>query len=142
MTAGTDKRGQAPPRIALVLVSMAALFSSGCLGSSTSTPAASSGTVSGLVVIEGGSQVASNGGVAELRTVKAAPLVITGRTTAGRRLVRHSRTDARGRFRLRLPAGRYTVAARIFPVAPVQPHRIVVVVAGRSVAVTIKGTVI
>jgi hypothetical protein len=88
---------------------MAALFSSGCLGSSTSAPAARSGTVSGLVVIEGGgdSQIASNGGVAELRTVKAAqPLVITGRTAAGRRLVRHSRTDdARGRFRLRLPAG-------------------------------------
>ncbi len=98
--------------------------------------------MSGLVVIDGGSQIASNGGVAELRTVKAAPLVITGRTTAGRRLERHSRTDARGRFRLRLPAGRYTVAARIFPVAPVQPHRIVVVVAGRSVAITIKGIVI
>jgi predicted phage tail protein len=125
-----------------VLVSIAALFSSGCLGSSTSTPAARSGTVSGLVVIEGGSQVASNGGVAELRTVKAAPLVITSRTTAGRRLVRHSRTDARGRFRLRLPAGRYTVTARVFPVAPVQPHRIVVVIAGKAVAVTIKGTVI
>jgi hypothetical protein len=94
------------------------------------------------LVIEGGSQIASNGGVAELRTVRAAPLVITGRTAAGGRLVRHSRTDARGRFRLRLPAGRYTVAARIFPVAPVQPHRIVVVVAGRSVAITIKGIVI
>jgi hypothetical protein len=50
--------------------------------------------------------------------------------------------QTRGRFRLRLPAGRYTVAARIFPVAPVQPHRIVVVVAGRSVAITIKGIVI
>jgi hypothetical protein len=57
-------------------------------------------------MIEGGSQIANNGGVAELRTVKAAPLVITGRTAAGRRLVRRSRTDARGRFRLGLPAGR------------------------------------
>jgi hypothetical protein len=134
-------------RLTFVLVSMAALFSSGCLGGSSAAPTTTSvartGTVSGLVVIEGGgSQIASNGGIAELRTVKAAPLVITGRTTSGRRLVRRSRTDARGRFRLRLPAGRYTIAARIFPVAPVQPHRKVVVVAGRSVAITIKGTVI
>lgn len=132
-------------RLTFVLVSMAALFSSGCLGGSSATPTTTSvvltGTVSGLVVIDGGATVADNGGVADLRTVRAAPLLITGRTTAGRRLVRHSRTAARGRFRLRLPAGRYTIAARIFPVAPVQPHRIVVVRAGRSVAVTIKGTV-
>jgi hypothetical protein len=134
-------------RVAFALVCVAALFSAGCLGASSATHRATSGpslgTVSVQVVIDaGGTQIASNGGVAELRTVRAAPLVITGRTTAGRGLVRHARTDARGRVRLRLPAGRYTIAARIFPVATVQPHRVVVVTAGRAVAVTIKGMVI
>lgn len=133
-------------RLPFALVCGAALFAAGCLGSSsatsTTTAAARTGTVSGLVGIDGGGQTASNGGVAELRTVKAAPVVITGRTSAGRRLVHRLTTDARGRFRLRLPAGRYRITARIFPVAPVQPHRIVVVIAGRTVAVTIKGLVI
>jgi hypothetical protein len=134
--------------VTLAFLSLATAMSvSACIGgssavSATSNPVARSGIVSGMVVIDGGATVADNGGIAHLRTVRAAPLVITGRTTAGRRLGRRSRTDARGRFRLRLPAGRYTIAARIFPVAPVQPHRTVVVGAGRSVAITIKGTAI
>jgi hypothetical protein len=129
-------------RYLLAPVVLAVVFASGCLGGSSAAPNSASGRVSGLVVIDGGAgQVASNGGIAELRTVKAAPLVITGRTTAGKRLSRRSTTDAHGRFRLRLPAGRYTIAAAIFPEAASQPDKVVVVTAGKSVAITIKGFV-
>jgi hypothetical protein len=127
-------------------VSMAALLSSGCLGGSSATPTTTSvertGIVSGLVVIDGGAQVADNGGVAHLRTVKSARLLITGRTAAGAHLVRHSTTGKNGRFRLSLPAGRYTVAAEIFGSAPVQPHKVARVEAGQAVTNRITGLVI
>ena len=40
-------------------------------------------------------------------------VVVRGRTSSGEPLERHVWTDSRLRFRLRLPAGRYTVAPRI-----------------------------
>ena len=137
-------------RFSFALVGLAVL-GSGCLGGSSAVsqnaaPGAKSGTLSGLVVIDGaGGQeatVADNGGIAHLYPVKAAPLVITGRTAAGKRLVRHSTTNKRGQFHLSLPAGRYTVAAQIFRSAPVQPHKIVVIEIGHAVRIRITGHVL
>jgi hypothetical protein len=57
-------------------------------------------------------------------------------------VVRHLTADAGGRFRVELPQGDYTIAALIFPVAPKQPQRHVVIKHGQSVAIQIKGYVI
>jgi hypothetical protein len=42
--------------------------------------------------------------------VQHAWLVISGTTSTGRPITRHTRTSVRGRFQLALPAGRYVVA--------------------------------
>jgi hypothetical protein len=122
------------------------VLASGCLGGSSAAPSNAaptlkSGTVSGWVVIDGGAAIADNGGVVDLRAVRAARLLITGRTVAGTRLVRRSTTGKDGRFRLRLPPGRYAVTAEIFPSAPIEPHRLVTVTAGHAVTVRITGHV-
>ncbi len=56
--------------------------------------------------------------------VPSADVVVTGRTSAGRRLVRYVHADARGRFRVRLPAGAYSLRplAGSSPPAPVSVH--------------------
>jgi hypothetical protein len=95
--------------------------------------------VAGVVVTEGGPP--SVGGGSGIRAEPAAPLLITGTTSAGKRLVLRTITDDAGRFHLKLPPGRYRVAAEIFPVAPVQPHRMIVVREGRPLNIRITGYV-
>jgi hypothetical protein len=48
-------------------------------------------------------------GRAPIVPAPSADLVVTGRTSAGRRLVRYVHADVRGRFRVRLPAGAYSL---------------------------------
>jgi hypothetical protein len=76
-------------------------------------------------------------GPAGLHPLPAAHVLITGRTAAGARLVRRARTDAHGDFRLRLPAGRYVVTAKVEPFAPMFRHRVVVVRPGQVTTVWI-----
>jgi hypothetical protein len=94
-----------------------------------------------LVALDGGATVHDNGGIAELRTVTAAPVFVIGRTATGKAVELHATTDPRGRFRLRVAAGRYTVFARIFRSTVVQPHRRVVVRAGHAIRIQITGHV-
>ena len=96
--------------------------------------------VTGVVVTEGGPPVV--GGGSDARAVPTAPLLITGTTSAGKRLVLRTTTDGSGRFHLRLPPGRYRVAAEIFPGAAVQPHRVIVVREGRPLNIRITGHVV
>ena len=105
---------------AVIVVAAVAVLASGCLGSSSS---GSSGTTAaaatyGIVVCvvaaeQGGHRLGED--AAELDPVPATDVLITGRTTAGARVVRRSRTDANGDFRLRLPTGRYTFSAKVGP---------------------------
>jgi hypothetical protein len=119
-------------RVRFALAALLALAAPGCFAGSSSGPPPPPGTVSGLVVVGAGPPaVSDNGGIADLRPVRAAPVVVAGRTAAGARIVRRSATDRLGRFRVRLPAGRYSVTATILPGAPAQPHRSVVVRPGR-----------
>lgn len=109
------------------------LSASACLGG------ARSGTVLGVVVVEGGPlpQPAQSDG----RPVDSAPLVVRGRTQSGHVLVRRLTADGRGRFRLTLPPGRYRITAPIFGNVR-GPHRRVVVHAGRTLHVRLVGDVI
>jgi hypothetical protein len=66
----------------------------------------------GDVVTEGGPPVL--GGGSDIHPIRWAPLLVTGLTAAGKRLVRRLAADRQGRFELALPPGRYTVTAVIY----------------------------
>jgi Carboxypeptidase regulatory-like domain len=128
---------------ALATVAAVAALTSGCIGSSSSSSpgagtdaAPTSGTVVGLVAVER-SPTRLGENPAHLHPLADTQVLITGRTTAGARVVRRSRTDAHGDFRLRLPAGRYVVAAKVEPFAPRFRHRVVVVRPGQVTTVWI-----
>jgi hypothetical protein len=122
-----------------------ALLAPGCLGASSSGssggPAATHvGVLTGLVAVEG-SAGGDNGGIAHLHTVKSAPVLIIGVAAGGGRIVRHSKTDPRGRFRVTLPSGRYTVDVRLSRSAPIRLSRkIVTVRPGKTVRLRFFGT--
>ena len=98
------------------------------------------GTVSGLVVVEGGKDPMFGG--SDINPVKAALVLVTGTDTSGAKVVRHLTCDGHGRFRVRLSPGRYTFLAQIFPANPTHPRKSVVVVRGRHSHVVLKGYVI
>jgi hypothetical protein len=128
--------------LAVVAVALVAFFGWSEWGHSGATPATNTASVSGVVVREGGPVLQPPGGVPQ----GYAPLVVTGTTTAGIRLVRHLSTDGHGRFALKLPPGVYTVTARIFgpPTRALasEPHAKVTVRRGQPVHVHITGYVI
>lgn len=105
-------------RSALILVALVAAICPACLGGSAAAPVPPAlGTVSGRVVMIGsggglpsGVSGSDTGGGLRVRVLE---VVVRGRTSSGERLERHVWTDSRLRFRLRLPAGRYTVATSI-----------------------------
>ncbi len=110
---------------------------SGDSGAAGKTP----GTISGLVVVEGGPPPLPGQSPSGVRRVKNAPIRITGETAAGARMVANLTSDGRGRFRIDLPTGRYTIIARIFRSAPTQPQvDSVVVNGGQTTRVRITGS--
>jgi hypothetical protein len=130
--------------VALVVV---AVLASGCLGGSSAVSTADRGSkpkgvVSGTVVTEGGPPVPDGSSGSDIRPVSRAQIRVTGTTASGTKVVRYLITDSDGRFRVTLAPGDYTIAAAIFPVAPKQPQRRVVVRSGQSVTIQIKGYVI
>ena len=70
------------------------------------------GTVSGLVVVEGGKDPMFGG--SDINPMKYARVVVTGWDTSGAKVERHLTCDRHGRFRVRLSPGRYTFLAQIF----------------------------
>ena len=100
----------------------------------------SQGTVSGLVVVEGGKDPMFGG--SDINPVKAARVLVTGTDTSGVKVVRHLTCDGHGRFQVRLSPGRYTFLAQIFPANPTHPRGSVVVVRGRHSHIVLKGYVI
>lgn len=128
---------------ALAMVAAVAALTSGCLGSSSSgapgagtAAAPTSGTVVGLVAVERSPRHLGEDPM-HLHPLANTQVLIHGRTAAGTPLVRRSQTDAHGDFRLRLPAGRYVVAAKVEPFAPRFRHRAVVVRPGQVTTVWI-----
>jgi hypothetical protein len=98
------------------------------------------GTVSGLVVVEGGKDPMFGG--SDINPVKRAFVLVTGRTTAGAKVDRHLTCDMHGRFRVRLNPGHYTFLAQIFPANPTHPRKLVVVERGQNSHIVLKGYVI
>jgi hypothetical protein len=125
-------------RSVLLGVVVAVLVAGCSLGGGS--PGASQGTISGLVVVEGGMDPMFGG--SDIHPVKAALVLVTGTDTSGAKVVGHLTCDGYGRFRVRLSPGRYTFLAQIFPANPTHPRRSVVVVAGRSSHIVLKGYVI
>ncbi len=96
-------------RRVLIVLAALTLVAAGCAGGASgpsTKPPARSGFILGHVAD-------MRAGGAPARPVRNAPLVVTGRTAAGFRLVRYYTADASGNFRLRLPPGTYVVAARV-----------------------------
>lgn len=104
---------------------------------------ASAATVTGRVVIEGGSPTLP--GQSDVHPVGFARIVASGTTTSGLQVSRHLRADTHGVFQLALPPGVYTLTAVIFGPASralaKQPHVKVTVKDERSLHVQIKGHV-
>jgi Carboxypeptidase regulatory-like domain len=96
-------------RRAPILLAALALVTAGCAGAS-SGPSTKPPPRSGFIV---GHVEDTRTGSPSTRPVRNAPLVVTGRTAAGFRLVRYYTADPDGNFRLRLPPGTYVVAARV-----------------------------
>jgi hypothetical protein len=96
-------------RRAPILLAALALVTAGCAGGS-SDPSTRPAPRSGFIV---GHVEDVHTGSAASRPVRNAPLVVTGRTAAGFRLLRYYTADPGGNFRLRLPPGTYVVAARV-----------------------------
>jgi hypothetical protein len=97
-------------RTVLVLASL--LAASACAGGTTPAPPA--GTVTGVVVavMPSGGLVSDDARYDTVAPARAAVVVVRGRTAAGTALVRRVRADLRGRFHVRLPAGRYALTPR------------------------------
>jgi hypothetical protein len=95
-------------RVPIVLAALA-LVTAGCAGGSAG-PATKPPPRSGFIL---GHVADAHGGSRSAGPVRNAPLVVTGRTAAGFRLVRYYTADPNGNFRLRLPPGTYVVAARV-----------------------------
>ena len=95
-------------RVPIVLAALA-LVTAGCAGG-VSGPSTRPPPRSGFIL---GHVADAHAGSASPGPVRNAPLVVTGRTAAGFRLVRYYTADRNGDFRLRLPPGTYVVAARV-----------------------------
>ena len=119
------------PRHALLAAAVLGLVP-GCLGATSPAPKPTRSVVPGKVVTESGVPGAS--GVPAVLPSRHAPIVVASRTAAGTRLVRRLRTDARGRFRLTLPPGGYTVAPSDRP----PDGETIVATGGRPVSVWIR----
>ncbi len=95
-------------RVPIVIAALA-LVTAGCAGGA-SGPSTKPPPRSGFIL---GHVADARAGGASPGPVRNAPLVVTGRTAAGFRLVRYYTADPNGNFRLRLPPGTYVVAARV-----------------------------
>ncbi len=93
------------------------------------------GDVSGVVIIH--SAPPAFGLQREVTRMSHAQVLVSGRTTAGKTVHRRLRTDAVGRFNLRLMPGRYRFTIPVFkrPLPPglSEPHRVVTVEPGHTV---------
>jgi hypothetical protein len=98
------------------------------------------GTVSGLVVVEGGKDPMFGG--SDIRPVKNASVLVTGTDASGAKVERHLTCDGHGRFAVALNPGRYTFLAQIFPENPTHPRRSVLVERGQGARIVLKGSVI
>jgi hypothetical protein len=101
---------------------------------------AATGTVSGVVLIGGGTVYPPGG--SDVYRVKGAFVLVSGMSASGAKVERHLVCDSRGHFRVRLSPGRYTFVAQIFPANPTHPRRSVVVERGQSASIVLKGHVI
>jgi len=118
-------------------------------GSHAPTPAAwPAPSVSGGVLISGGPTVPDGfgGSAPENRPVQGARLVAVGTSAAGVHLVRRAVSGRLGRFSLRLPPGRYLVAAILFGPRgrslTAEPHARVTFLPGRPVHIRLHESVI
>lgn len=137
-------RGRAFAVVAVVLIAglLAILGWSQWHGSTPTGPTAASGSVpvSGTVISQGGAIVTPLGGTPEtppgVGRLRFGSVEASGITVAGRHITRFLTTDALGRFRLRLPAGRYIVAVMVVATATTlsqEPHLTIVVQRGRPI---------
>ena len=119
---------------ALFLAALVAATCPACMGGSASPP--TTGVLRGQVYV-----VDSGGGILMVGPIQAHPrrprlrfrVTVRGVTATGGRLDRVVRTDARGRFRLRLPAGRYKLGG------PLRSRASARVQSGRTVSVLLTG---
>jgi hypothetical protein len=133
---GRRARGAAALALAVALAGGAAWF-----GSQLTTPAphvasARGVPVRGHVFSEGGPPVL--GGGPDIHPIMSAPILVTGFTTSGMRLVRRLAADRHGRFELALPPGRYTFAAAIYEGSIKDLHATVRVRAGHQPRVRLR----
>ena len=98
------------------------------------------GTVSGLVVVEGGKDPMFGG--SDINPVKHASVLVTGSDTSGAEVERHLTCDSHGRFTVTLRPGRYTFLAEIFPANPTHPRKSVVVKLSQTSHIVLKGELI
>jgi hypothetical protein len=98
------------------------------------------GTVSGLVVTEGGHLPAP--GESDVRPARNASVLVTGTDTSGAKVERHLTCDSHGRFTVTLRSGRYTFLAQIFPANPTHPRKSVVVEPSQNLHIVLKGELI
>ena len=89
------------------------------------------GTVQGRVVVRGGVQFPH---AKKPRPATNTPLTFVAVPASGKMIVRHVETDAHGRFRLRLPPGRYSVGGTFTKSEPLAQaaKKVILVRAGRA----------
>lgn len=89
------------------------------------------GTVHGRVVVRGGVQFPH---AKKPRPATNTPLTFVAVPASGKMIVRHVKTDAHGRFRLRLPPGRYSVGGTFTKSEPLAQaaKKVILVRAGRA----------
>jgi len=80
----------------------------------TAPSSAASSAVVGSVVQEGGLPPPNGASHSPIRPIASAPVLVVGVTASGHPLVRHLSTDGSGEFATSLPAGHYTVWAKMF----------------------------
>jgi hypothetical protein len=70
--------------------------------------------ITGDVLVEGGPVTEVGENRLDLHTMRSVPVLVTGTTGSGRRVVRRFSADRQGHFNLRLPPGRYTFTAVLY----------------------------
>jgi hypothetical protein len=120
-------------RGALLIAGLVGILAGCSLGGGS----AATGTVWGLVVVEGGKDPPP--GESDIRPAGGAFILVSGTSTSGTKVERHLVCDNHGHFRVKLSPGRYTFVAQIFPENPTHPRRSVVVERGQSASIVLKG---